>query len=199
MKGLEFPEHNPRKFKSMGVAYATSNVGANHNRGSPMLVERDLTSPELPWKEAVDGFSLEDKGRMTKVYQDVCCAVDSLGICKFMVFWGRLPLKMLVSYHSAITGSEMNFDDFLKAGEKIWNMQRAFNVRMGTTRKDDTLPERFLKESVNEGPCKGQIVELEPMLEEYYRERGLNEDGKPKKEKLIELDLNWVAEILYKE
>jgi len=75
VKGLEFPEHNPRKFKSMGVAYATSNVGANHNRGSPMLVERNLLSPELPWKESVDGFLTKDKGRMAKVYQDVCCTV----------------------------------------------------------------------------------------------------------------------------
>jgi len=197
VKGLEFPEHNPRKFKSMGVAYATSNVGANHNRGSPMLVERNLLSPELPWNEPVDGFLTKDKGRMTKVYQDVCCAVDSLGMCKFMVFWGKLPLRMLTNYYSAVTGWEMTFDDLVKIGERIWNLQRAFNVRMGVTRKDDTLPERFLKESVNEGPAKGQIVELETMLKEYYRERGLDEDGRPSKEILLELDLGWVAEALY--
>ncbi len=196
-KGLEFPEHNPRKFKSMGVAYATSNVGANHNRGSPYLVERNLLSPELPWKEAADGFSTKDKGRMTKVYQDVCCAVDSFGICKFMVFWGKLPLKILIDYYNAITGWNMSFDDFMKTGERIWNLQRAFNVRMGITRKDDTLPERFLKDSVKEGACKGQIVELEPMLGEYYRERGLDGDGRPIKEKLVELGLKWVADVLY--
>lgn len=197
VKGLEFPEHNPRKFKSMGVAYATSNVGANHNRGSPMLVERNQLSPELPWKEPVDGFLTEDKGRMTKVYQDVCCVVDSLGICKFMLFWGKLPLTMLTDYYRAITGWEMSFDDFMKAGERIWNLQRAFNMRMGVSRKDDTLPERFLKESVDEGPAKGQIVELETMLEEYYRERGLDEEGIPGKEKLHELGLDWVAETLH--
>ena len=197
VKGLEFPEHNPRKFKSMGVAYATSNVGANHNRGSPMLVERNLLSPELPWKEPVDGFIAKDKGRMTKVYQDICCAVDSLGICKFMVFWGKLPLRILVEYYNAITGWDITFEDLMKAGERIWNLQRAFNIRMGTSRKDDTLPDRFLKESVNEGPAKGQIVELETMLAEFYNERGLDQNGKPSKDKLLELGLDWVAEKLY--
>jgi aldehyde:ferredoxin oxidoreductase len=199
VKGLEFPEHNPRKFKSMGLAYATSNVGANHNRGSPMLVERDLLSPDLPWKESVDGFLIKDKGRMTKVYQDVCCVVDSLGICKFMVFWGKIPLKILVDYYNAINGTKISFNDLVKIGERIWNIQRAFNIRMGITRKDDTLPERFLKESVDEGPAKGQIVELDVMLEEYYAERGLDEDGKPGKEKLIELGLDWIANDLYPE
>jgi aldehyde:ferredoxin oxidoreductase len=162
-----------------------------------MLVERNLLSPELPWKEAVDGFLTEDKGRMTKVYQDVCCVVDSLGICKFMLFWGKLPLTMLTDYYRAITGWEMSFDDFMKAGERIWNLQRAFNVKMGISRKDDTLPERFLKESVDEGPAKGQIVELETMLEEYYRERGLDEEGKPGKGKLRELGLDWITETLH--
>jgi aldehyde:ferredoxin oxidoreductase len=197
VKGLEFPEHNPRKFKSMGVAYATSNVGANHNRGSPMLVERNLLSPELPWKEPVDGFIAKDKGRMTKVYQDICCVVDSLGICKFMVFWGKLPLRILVEYYNAITGWDITFEDLMKAGERIWNLQRAFNIRMGVSRKDDTLPDRFLKESVNEGPAKGQIVELETMLAEFYNERGLDQNGKPSKDKLLELGLDWVAEKLY--
>ena len=197
VKGLEFPEHNPRKFKSMGVAYATSNVGANHNRGSPMLVERNLLSPELPWKEPVDGFIAKDKGRMTKVYQDICCVVDSLGICKFMVFWGKLRLRILVEYYNAITGWDITFEDLMKAGERIWNLQRAFNIRMGVSRKDDTLPDRFLKESVNEGPAKGQIVELETMLAEFYNERGLDQNGKPSKDKLLELGLDWVAEKLY--
>jgi len=199
VKGLEFPEHNPRKFKSMGLAYATSNVGANHNRGSPMLVERDLLSPDLPWKEPVDGFLIKDKGRITKVYQDVCCVVDSLGICKFMVFWGKIPLKILVEYYNAINGTKISFNDLIKIGERIWNIQRAFNIRMGITRKDDTLPERFLKESVDEGPAKGQIVELDVMLKEYYEERGLDEDGKPGKDKLIELGLDWIANDLYSE
>jgi len=199
VKGLEFPEHNPRKFKSMGVAYATSNVGANHNRGSPMLVERDLLSPDLPWKEPVDGFLVKDKGRMTKVYQDVCCVVDSLGICKFMVFWGKIPLQILVDYYNAINSTKISFNDLIKIGERIWNIQRAFNIKMGITRKDDTLPERFLKESIDEGPAKGQIVELDVMLEEYYKERGLDEDGKPGKDKLIELGLDWISNDLHSE
>lgn len=198
-KGLEFSMHNPRRFKSMGVAYATSNRGACHNRGSPFMNERNILSPELPWNRAYDGLSTEEKGRMTKVYQDVCCAMDSLGICKFFVFWGRLPLKFLADFYSAVTGWNMTFDELVTAGERIWHMQRSFNVRMGVTRKDDTLPQRFLMESVFDGPVKGQVVELQPMLEEYYQERGLDADGKPRKEKLVELGLESVASVLHQD
>jgi aldehyde:ferredoxin oxidoreductase len=196
-KGLSFPMHNPRKFKSMGVAYATSNRGACHNRGSPFMNERGMLSPELPWNRSYDGLSTEEKGRMTKVYQDVCCAMDSVGVCKFFVFWGRVPLKFLSDSYSAVTGWDMSFDELLRAGERIWLTQRSFNVRMGATQEDDTLPKRFLEESVDEGPVRGQIVELEQMLGEYYRERGLDAVGKPRKEKLFELGLDSVASVLY--
>ena len=86
-----------------------------------------------------------------------------------------------------------------KLGERIWNIERAFNIREGFSRKDDTFPERFLKEPMEDGPVKGQVFELEPMLDDYYQVRGWNrETGFPKRETLDSLNLSSVADELEK-
>jgi len=83
---------------------------------------------------------------------------------------GGVPLKMLSQLYTAVTGWKTTLKDLMRAGEKIWTLQRIFNVRMGVRRKDDTLPKRFLEEPLSEGAAKGQVVELEPMLNEFYAE-----------------------------
>ena len=86
-----------------------------------------------------------------------------------------------------------------KLGERIWNIERAFNIREGFSRKDDTFPERFLKEPLEDGPAKGQIFEIEPLLDEYYAARGWGIDnGFPTRATLESLDLNSVADELEK-
>ena len=76
------------------------------------------------------------------------------------------------------------------AGERIVQMERLFNLREGLTSKDDTLPERFLSEPVTDGPAKGRVVRLAPMLEEYYRARGWDQQtGEPMSERLKALGL----------
>jgi aldehyde:ferredoxin oxidoreductase len=84
---------------------------------------------------------------------------------------------------------EIDHWGLLKLGERIWNLKRLFNVRMGVTEKDDTLPKRFLDESLREGPIAGKTLPLEPMLKEYYELRGWNAQGRPKDAKLAELSL----------
>ena len=180
VKGLEIPMHNPRVFKSMGLAYATSNRGACHLQGMPMMVERGILLPEFGFDHKLDGFSIKGKPYLTKVHQDLCTAIDALGICKFAVI-GVIPITFLARLYSTVTGWDVSHHDLLKLGERIWNLKRAFNVKMGISRKYDTLPKRFLEETVNEGLAKGQIVELEPMLNEYYKLRGWDEQGKPTK------------------
>jgi len=196
VKGLEVPMHSPYRFKSMGLNYATSNRGACHNRGSPAYVSRGILSPEIGLNEQLDGFTIEGKGKLTKIHQDVCTMLDALGLCKFAVFFCGMSLSLVKDLYNAATGWNMTINDLMKAGERIWNLERAFNVRMGVTRKDDTLPERFLKEPIPDGPAKGQVVELEPMLREYYKARGLDENGKPSMEKLKELDLGFVIPLI---
>jgi aldehyde:ferredoxin oxidoreductase len=158
--------------------------------------ERSVTMPEFGMNEVQDRFGVVGKGELVARSQDLMSLFDSLKLCKFLLY-GGVKVKHMLEWFNAVTGFAMSQAEFLKAGERIWNLQRAFNIRMGVSRKDDTLPDRFLKESVNEGPAKGQIVELETMLAEFYNERGLDQNGKPSKDKLLELGLDWVAEKLY--
>jgi aldehyde:ferredoxin oxidoreductase len=182
VKGLELPAHSPYRFKEMGLAYAVSNRGACHNRGSPAYVSRGFLSPEIGLDTKTDGFTITGKGKMTKIHQEACLVTDATGICKYVVFFGGLDLSLLSELYSAVTGYQTDLDDMMKKAGKIWLMQRAFNVRLGITRKDDTLPSRFLKDHLKDGPTKGQTVDLDPMLNEYYNERGLDEEGKPKQD-----------------
>jgi len=86
----------------------------------------------------------------------------------------------------------------VKIGERVHNLKRPFNIGCGTTAKDDTLPKRFPEEPLPDGGCKGEVVELDKMLAEYYQLRGWNENGIPKKEKLESLGLNDVERSLWK-
>jgi aldehyde:ferredoxin oxidoreductase len=100
---------------------------------------------------------------------------------------------------SAVTGVDRfsSTEELLKIGERIFNLERAFNLREGFTKKQDTLPDRVVKEPMPEGPSKGQIFEINPLLDEYYRERGWNlKTGIPEKTKLLELGLKDVADEL---
>jgi len=191
VKGLEVPMHNPYRFKEMGLQYATSERGACHLRGLSMLPARGVLIPDIGLDKRLDGFTIEGKAHVVKIMQDACRVVDALGICKFVVFFGGVPLGKLADLYTAVTGWRTTLEDLMRAGERIWMLQRLFNVRMGARRADDTLPRRFLEEPMADGAAQGQVVELEPMLREYYAERGLDEDGKPKIEKLAELGLEF--------
>jgi len=78
---------------------------------------------------------------------------------------------------------------FLKTGERIWNLERLWNLKAGLTSKDDTLPVRMLKDPIKSGPSKGHVSKLKKMLPEYYQLRGWDKNGVPTEAKLKELDL----------
>ena len=81
---------------------------------------------------------------------------------------------------SAVTGIQYPTGDLIKVGERVWNLERLYNLREGFTHADDTLPPRLLNEAVADGPSKGWVSKLEPMLKEYYRARGWDENGVPR-------------------
>ncbi|MHA1332174.1 MAG: aldehyde ferredoxin oxidoreductase C-terminal domain-containing protein, partial [Candidatus Hodarchaeales archaeon] len=83
---------------------------------------------------------------------------------------------------------------FRLAGERIYNLQRLFNIREGITRKDDTLPKRLLEEPLPEGPAEGHVIDLEPLLDLYYEYRGWDHNGKPTLETLSRLNLDWALD-----
>ncbi|HFE66571.1 MAG TPA: aldehyde ferredoxin oxidoreductase, partial [Chloroflexi bacterium] len=92
------------------------------------------------------------------------------------------------------TGIPYTADDLMKVGERVWNLEKLYNLREGFSKEDDTLPDRLLHDPIAEGPSKGFTVNLAPMLEEYYQFRGWDENGVPKPEKLQELGLKDLAD-----
>ena len=92
---------------------------------------------------------------------------------------------MLAPLYEAATGIAISAEQLLLTGERITNLERLSNLRDGITPADDTLPNRYLNEPVPDGPAKGRVCELQPMLDEYYQARDWNkENGYPSKARL---------------
>lgn len=182
VKKQEFPAYDGRGAQGMGLQYATSNRGACHVRGY-------LISPEiLGSPQKLDPFETEEKAGWVKTFQDLTAAVDSAGICLFNTFAFGAP--EIVEYLKAATGVEMSLEELMKAGERIWNVEKIFNLKAGITGKEDRLPDRLVKEPMPGGAAKGKVVELGKMLPEYYELRGWDKEGVPTKERLKELGLD---------
>ena len=178
VKGQEFPAYDPRGFQGMGVAYATCNRGACHLRAWTPGIE--TTGEHDP--HGTDGKSVwvaEEQNRTT--------AHDATGICMFTT--AGAPLDDLIPVLSSATGVDYTMDDFVHIGERIWNIERLWNLKAGLTAADDTLPKRLLEEAHAEGPSAGVTVNLDAMLPDYYAARGWTEDGRPTTEKLMDLGL----------
>ncbi len=191
-KGLEIPAYDPRSAKAHGLSLATSNIGASH-----MIGWNTYEISGFP--EKVDPFTIEGKGALAKKVQDTTTIYEAIGFCLFPRT--MIPLDLASRMLYAATGIE-EFKDIqylFLVGERIYNIERAFNVREGFTRKDDTLPERFLREPVPRIPSKGQVFELDKLLDDYYIARGWDVNtGIPTGRKLEELGLQYVAEELAK-
>jgi aldehyde:ferredoxin oxidoreductase len=182
VKGLELPAYDPRGMQGQGLLFATSNRGACHMRGN-MLGLEVLGLPKL-----IDRFQVQGKSAFVILHQNSAAAIDSLVLCKFTNL--AVAEEYFVRALSAVTGVQYATGELIRVGERVWNLERLYNLREGFTRKDDTLPARLLNEPVKDGPSKGWVSKLEPMLQEYYRVRGWDENGVPKRAKLKELGLD---------
>ncbi len=179
VKGQEFPAYDPRGFQGMGVAYATCNRGACHLRAwTPGLETSGQVDPHVP----------EGKSEWVVHEQDRSTAHDNTGLCLFVGFAGG-TLETFIPITAAATGIDYTLDDFVKIGERTWNLERMWNLKAGLTKADDTLPKRLLNDAHKTGPSAGVTVNLDAMLPIYYQERGWDEEGVPSKEKLMELGL----------
>jgi aldehyde:ferredoxin oxidoreductase len=185
VKGLEIPAYEPRGAKAHGLNLATSTIGASHMTG---YCGQELFG--IP--EQVDRFTTEGKGALAKYNQDNSAAYDSLLICGFPACFQWMIPHHYAEFLSAATGiDEFSEKDYLlKCGERIYNLERAFNLREGCEPKDDYLPQRFIKEPMPNGPCRGQIFEMDVLLDDYYRERDWDRTtGVPTERKVRELGL----------
>lgn len=180
---------------SKAAAAKISKCSADHNRG---YASQDIFGEPVP--KPVDRFEPMGKGRVTKWNQDhkAVCA-DSATLCKFILdsFLPAGAAQNTADMVNAATGFDFTAEEILKVGERITNLARAFNVREGFERKNNTFPERILIEPIKAGASKGQYIpkeQLKIMLDEYCSERGWNSNGIPAKGKLIELGLENVIE-----
>ena len=181
VKKQEMPAYDPRAVQGMGLTYATSNRGGCHVRGYMTAVEI-LGNPVK-----IDNLTTEGKAEWDIIFQNLTAAIDSSGMCLFTTFGlGGDELAELVS---AATGVPYSTAEFLKAGERIWNLERLYNLKAGFTTRDDTLPSRMLKDPIPSGPAKGYVSRLDKMLPEYYTLRGWDTAGVPTQQKLEALGL----------
>ncbi|MEJ2168816.1 MAG: aldehyde ferredoxin oxidoreductase family protein, partial [Desulfobacterales bacterium] len=183
VKGLELPAYDPRGSTGMALAYATSDRGGCHLRSWPIGEELLATEGRM------DLHSLEFKAELVKTQQDLFCMVNCSGMCLFATF--ALSLKQITPFLHAATGLEVfaSSDEVMKIGERVNNLARLFNIRAGLTKELDTLPQRFFKEPLKEGPARGRVVELDQLKAEYYFVRGWDAEGVPGKEKLADLGI----------
>ncbi len=181
VKGQELPAYDPRGVQGQALAYATSNRGGCHVRAY-------LISPEvLGVPKKLDPQSTEGKAEWVKIFQDLTAVIDSCGLCLFSSFaLGAEDYRELLT---AATGFDYTVDEMLRCGERIWNLERLFNLKAGMTSDTDTLPKRLLEEPMPAGPQKGNVARLSEMLPEYYRLRGWDEKGRPKDEILKALGI----------
>ena len=188
-KGQEFAGYDPRAEQGMGLAYATSPIGASHMRGDPAYIEI-LGVPFL-----IDPLTWEDKAQLVKDWQDSFAVIDSAGLCVFfsvrnlMTADRELRPRGIMELLNAATGAEYTLDELCRAGERIFNAERLFLVRAGFSRKDDSLPDRIIREPLPDGPAKGMVCHLDAMLEDYYPLRGWDNDGRPTAAKMQALGL----------
>jgi aldehyde:ferredoxin oxidoreductase len=187
VKGMEMPAYDPRGMQGQGLLYATSNRGGCHMRGN-MLGLEVLGLPKL-----IDRFQVQGKSSYVILHQNLAAAIDSLVVCKFTNM--AASEEYFARVLAAVSGMDFSTGELIRVGERVYNLERLFNNRQGFTRADDTLPPRLLNEPSPDGPSKGWVSHLEPMLEEYYRSRGWDQQGVPKPRKLEELGLANLVEV----
>lgn len=198
VKGLELPGYDVRGAFAHGLNYATAYTGADHNRGYAF---QEIQGVPIPY--AVDPTTVEGKGKLTKRNQDVVTATcDCPPLCVFIMqagFPGK-ALEHTAAILEGVTGFDYTESEIERIGERVVNLARAFNVREGLTRKDDTLPLRLMTEPLKAGPLKGHCIsqdQLDAMLDEYYKARDWDvKTGIPTQKKLEALDIGYAAKHL---
>jgi aldehyde:ferredoxin oxidoreductase len=198
IKGLELAAYDVRGAKAHGLNYATAYTGADHCRGYAF---QEIFGVPVP--HPVDRLAIEGKGKLTVWNQDIqAVTCDCAPMCKFLLDMAipQIACQNTADLMEAITGLPFTPEEVMRVGERLTNVAKAFNVREGFTRADDTFPERLMTEPLKAGASKGQLIskkDLDAMLDEYYSERGWDvKTGMPTRAKLAELGLEYIADAL---
>lgn len=181
VKKQELPAYDPRGIQGQGVQYATSNRGGCHVRGY-------MISPEiLGLPEKLDRFTLDGKAEWAKIFQDFTAAIDSSGLCLFTSF--AMGADDYADMVNAVCGTNLTGNDFIQAGERIWNLEKVFNLKAGIDPSQDKLPKRLVEDPIPDGPSKDWVTKLDELLPQYYSVRGWGADGIPTADKLAGLGI----------
>lgn len=172
VKGQEFPAYDARGIQGMGLTYATSNRGACHLRSYT------VSSEILGIPEKTDPLATEGKPGLVMAFQDATAAFDASGLCIFTSFaWTLADIQPQID---AACEGDWTLEKLSQVGERIWNMEKLFNLDAGLTKADDALPKRLTEEPATHGPAKGKVSGVPQMLPEYYELRGWDAEGVPK-------------------
>ncbi|MCX8043631.1 MAG: aldehyde ferredoxin oxidoreductase family protein [Desulfobacterota bacterium] len=188
-KGLSFPGHSARGLPGFALGYATGPRGASHHDARPTgertgYVPRDTIAGKPQYIVKINHLNI---------------LTDSMILCHLAeAVWGPVEIKQhVVDLLNVVTGMELTLEEANTTAERIWNVIRAFGVREGLRRRDDTLPQRFLEEPIPDGPSQGMVMSkdvLERMKDEYYEIRGWDKaTGIPTPDRLMWLDLPDIA------
>lgn len=190
VKGLELSGYDPRARKITGFGYATNTIGGSHTNGALAMQEVGM-----PFPRPVDRFSEENVADIVIYNQNMAALRETGIVCAFAMAWGPWFRELYGQFLAKATGIDefLDWDYLQKVGERIWNLDRLFNVREGMGRKDDTLPRRILTEPLRTkgGPGDGETIRrLESFLDDYYRLRGWDPEGRPTLRKLEALGVS---------
>jgi aldehyde:ferredoxin oxidoreductase len=209
VKGMEMSAYDPRGAWGQGLAYATANRGGHHL--SAFLIGQEV------FFNFLNPYTTRSKVQFVHYFESLFSAINSLNTCLFTSYaflleavavkytpnpligflMQNMPgltlmlidISMYSKFFEAITGIRLSPNDMLKAGHRIHTLERYMNTREGISRKDDTLPERYLKEGRTNDPKK-RTVPLEKMLIKYYKRRGYDNNGIPTHKTLKKLDID---------
>jgi len=189
-KGMELACHDPRAFTSMAVNYATAVRGGCHLEALTYFYGRGKHLDDLRYlNEPRYNHGYEGSARLCYDFQNYMGIFNPLGLCKFL-FPAEVGPKMISRWISNITGWDMDMDELMTTAERIFNLKRMYNFKLGISRKDDTLSPRILAEPRPDGWARGVVPYLGKMLSEYYQLRGWTKLGVPTVETLDKLGLS---------
>ncbi len=185
VKGQEIAAYDPRGAYGIGLAYATSNIGGSHMRAYT------ISNEILGVQPVSNPTEKEGKAALVKYVQDFTEVMDCSGLCQFPSF--ALNLDDYLALINDVTGFDYAKEEILAAAERVWNLERIFNLKAGIKPEDDKLPDRFVKTAMDKGPNKGNTVPFDYLIKDYYNVRGWDGKGYPKPETIKRLGLDYYA------
>ncbi len=193
VNGLDPGLHDPRAMSGMGLVYLTSPRGACHNKSEFYFVEAGHSFPEFDIASD-DRHQEAGKAPVVARHQNYRTLVDSSGCCQFV----NVPLRELSELFSAAWGHAVSLEELYTAGERIFNLKRALNLKLGLNpRRSEVFP-KLWRQALDEGGTAGFVPNWEGMLREYYDYRQWDWDsGRPRPEKLIALGLEDIVHDLW--